>query len=361
LQQLWESAEMIWQSIKNTYKNKFSILITGIVIALVGAFWILAPKPLSYQHYIDISASFLLVCFSVLFPLTINSYFDQTHKVQEVQTELRESNLVKNEISCLSDIGKVRELDEDSVFVAKIFSTVNGISSRKALLMVCDGMGGHSKGEVASCLASLSVAKEIVPELLAGKSDYKTLLSNAVSNANTQVLNYATENPVCEGMGTTMTVAIADQNNLQIAHVGDTRAYLVSNSQISQLTKDHSYVQELVDKGEITKEEAKRHPQKNVITRVVGVYADVIVDVYGYRLQSDAQLLMCCDGLVNHVNDNEIKDIVQSSLMAKKACASLIDLANSRGGKDNISVVLTPVFSNLFPINEKTQQIAKLN
>jgi PPM family protein phosphatase len=259
-----------------------------------------------------------------------------------------ENSSLREEIGYLSDIGKVREIDEDSVFVATAFSPSNGFSTKKTLMIVSDGMGGHSKGEVASYLATTSVAKEIVPKLFDEEKTTKDDLVRAIKQANSKILDYSSNHPECEGMGTTMTIALICHPEIYLAHVGDSRAYAILKNEIRQLTKDHSLVQEMVDRGEISKEEAKKHPQKNIITRVVGIFPDIEVETHTYTWKGNTKLFLCCDGLVNHVSDDEIKDIVLKSSSPNDACLNLIKLANERGGKDNISVILTPSLTSWF-------------
>jgi protein phosphatase len=179
---------------------------------------------------------------------------------------------LENRFGYLSDVGRKRDLDEDSVLIVKAFSTYGEKPAERTLLIVADGMGGHSKGELASSLGTSIVTEACFPKLIDKdpKIDYEATLSDSMKQANQKILNYSIEHPECEGMGTTMTAAIVDEKQASFAHVGDTRAYIINAGKITQLTKDHSYVQELVDKGEITPEEARIHPKKNVI-RMVGV------------------------------------------------------------------------------------------
>ena len=271
----------------------------------------------------------------------------------EIKQERNDKSLFK-EIGCLSDTGKVRRLDEDSVAVIRLFSTFEEGPIEKIFLAVADGMGGHSKGEVASRLGIATIAEHVMPRLSANKRDdaLNEILRSSIKEANKQILAYVMDHPECEGMGTTMTVAIIDREKLCIGHVGDSRAYLLCEQEILQLTKDHSFVQELVDKGEITPEEARHHPKRNIITRVVGYHPDVEPDTYEYRWKANDRILICCDGLVTHVEDGEIAETVLNAITSMEACKNLVKLANDRGGKDNISVVLTPRLSDLFSQNK---------
>ena len=145
-----------------------------------------------------------------------------------------------------------------------------------------------------------------------------------------------------------MTAVIIENEDIYVGHVGDTRAYLISEEEITQITKDHSLVQQMVDNGEITEDQARNHPQKNVITRVVGYYVDVDVDVITLKWKKNDRILVCCDGLTTHVEDFEIKDIILSSSTPQEACAALIETANKRGGRDNISAIVTPPLGSIF-------------
>ena len=247
-------------------------------------------------------------------------------------------------IGLSSDVGKARCIDEDSVLSIEINSLSESQTRKRILLLIADGMGGHNKGEVASRIAAQAVANRIIKTLMSpseiGPITYHRELSEAINAANTEILNYATKNPDCEGMGTTISLAIIDGNKLHTAHVGDSRIYVINKGEIRQITRDHSYVQELIDQEEITPEEAKNHPQKNVITRVVGYYSEINADVGTLLINADDFVLLCCDGLPNHVEDEEIKRILLRNTNPKKACDELIALANSRGGTDNISVII---------------------
>jgi protein phosphatase len=252
----------------------------------------------------------------------------------------------QDRIGISSDVGKARDIDEDSVLSIEINSLSESKTSKRILLLIADGLGGHNKGEVASRIAAQAVAARIIRTLMSSSEiapiTYHRELTDAINAANTEILDYASKNPDCEGMGTTISLAVLDGNQIHLAHVGDSRIYVISAEEIRQVTRDHSYVQELVDQEKITQEQAKNHPRKNVITRVVGYYSDVKVDVGSLLVDSSDYVLLCCDGLTNHVEDDEIKQIVLRIADPKKACDELIALANKRGGTDNISVIIIP-------------------
>jgi len=245
-------------------------------------------------------------------------------------------------IGYLSDVGMMRTLDEDSILVINANPQIPNKISRQ-LLIVADGVGGHSKGEIASYLGVKRAAEVIFPWISREGVDkmFSKIIQGSFAEANTSILEYAKDNPGCEGMGTTMTLALIDDSTIYIGHVGDTRAYLINEGSIMRLTKDHSLVQELIDKGEITEEESLHHPQKNVITRVVGYHPKVECELITRKINIGDRLLICCDGLTNYVRDTELKEIVMFN-DSQIACKLLVDLANQRGGSDNISVIITP-------------------
>ncbi len=245
-------------------------------------------------------------------------------------------------IGYLSDVGQMRSVDEDSILIIQSNPQIPNKISRQ-LLIVADGVGGHSKGEIASYFGVKKVAEVIFPWISREGVDkmFSKIIQGSITEANTSILEYTKDHPECEGMGTTMTLALIDESTIYIGHVGDTRAYLINKGNIERLTKDHSQVQELIDKGEITEEEALHHPQRNVITRVVGYHPKVECDLITRKINIGDRLLMCCDGLTNYVRDAELNEIVMSN-EPQTACNLLVNLANQRGGSDNISVIVTP-------------------
>jgi protein phosphatase len=211
-------------------------------------------------------------------------------------------------------------------------------------MIVGDGMGGHQKGELASSMGVGVVAETIQPLLVTnGEVDFPAGLKRAIGEANSRILDYSTNHPECAGMGTTLTAAVISESQLVIGHVGDSRAYLIDGNEIMQLTKDHAVVQEMVDRGEITKEQARTHPKRNIITRVVGYHGQVEADIYSASLKDGDRVLLCCDGLTIHLNDDEIKQVVLQNPNPKEASAGLVALAKERGGQDNISVIVAAV------------------
>ena len=245
----------------------------------------------------------------------------------------------------LSDVGKVRETDEDFVSVLKLsgaFGTVH-------ILAVADGMGGHAKGEVASKLATKEMCKVWVESFskiaileLFNEIDFESVLAKGIKNANEKILEYTSKNPEASGMGTTSVCAIVDDRGIvTIANVGDSRAYVISDkSGIRQETKDHSLVQQLLDKNEINEEEARNHPNKNVITKAVGLSPSLEPDIKTVQLKNDESLLLCSDGVLAHLSDDDIKKIIQETPDPNNACEKIVDMTNERGGSDNISLII---------------------
>lgn len=243
-----------------------------------------------------------------------------------------------------SNVGKVRPVDEDSLLAMEIQTAYLSEPRTRLLLMVADGMGGHRRGDVASRIAVRAVARTILP-LLTTQEDiprgtYDRELRAAVGQANQAIFAEAERHPECEGMGTTLSLAIVDGRNLHVANVGDSRAYIINAREICQVTRDHSLVQEMVDRGELSPEEARHHPRKNVITMALGVYDEVTPDIGCITTEPGEMVLVCCDGLINHVEDDDIQRVVVEASDPQTACEILVALANKGGGTDNISVII---------------------
>ena len=255
------------------------------------------------------------------------------------KTLINENDLKSRKIGMITDVGKVRTIDEDSILVADLSFGINSESEKFLLLAVADGMGGHAKGEEASKIALNTLTKTIIPELF-GDTSFTELLENGIKNANQEILDYTTKNPESSGMGTTTVCALVKGNDIHLVNVGDSRAYVISNDEIRRVTKDHSYVQALIDEGKITEEEAREHPQKNVITKAVGIMESVEPDTMKLTLDNDESLLLCCDGVIAHLNDEDIHKIICNASNPQNACQQIVDLANERGGTDNISLII---------------------
>ena len=236
---------------------------------------------------------------------------------------------MKIEVGNLTDVGKKRTHNEDYF---GFFERAPG----EILAIVADGMGGHASGEVAS-----RMGVEMIHEIyLKERTDKDVLeaLKSAFQITNFTILQKSLEQESLNGMGTTATALVLKNDQAFIGHMGDSRAYLFRNSTISQLTKDHSLVERMVDQGLLSREEAYSHPQKNVIYKTLGVNMDAGLDLLGPIPVTIGDIfLLCSDGLTNHVTDEEMLNIVSKEL-PQRACKNLILLANQRGGQDNITV-----------------------
>lgn len=231
----------------------------------------------------------------------------------------------------ITDVGRKRSVNQDYVYKSD-----SAVGSFPNLYIVADGMGGHNAGDYASKYSVEVVCQEI------GRSketDPLKILDQAVLIANKKVLEKASTEERLRGMGTTIVTATVINDVLYFANVGDSRLYIIRDG-ITQLSKDHSLVEELVRLGGINPEEARNHPEKNKITRAIGAYTKLEVDCFEHKLEKDDIILMCSDGLSNMVDDIEIFKIIQSSRDIIEAAEHLIDQANRNGGNDNIGVVL---------------------
>lgn len=225
------------------------------------------------------------------------------------------------------------------------------IAENPTLFIVADGMGGHAAGEIASQIAIDATLDQIKkadspPEQFVGEynkniSDAANRLASAVRLANQVIYKTAQDNKAWRGMGTTITVVWPVANDkIAIAHVGDSRIYLIRDNKIKRLTRDHSIIEEQIDQGLITEKQVPNSGVKNIITRCLGYESQVQVDVNELELENDDKLLLCSDGLTNMVSDEEILDILNTKEKLATICDKLIETANRKGGKDNITVVL---------------------
>ena len=238
------------------------------------------------------------------------------------------------EVFGLSDVGCIRELNEDCYCICGF-----GDNSERGFCILADGMGGHNAGEVASQNAVKLIAEEMNRLIESGEKEIPGQLSRAVSAANTGVYTMASENPIHRGMGTTVVTAFIDDGTAYVANVGDSRAYAVRDDEIVQITTDHSVVSELVMRGTITKEEARLHPQKNIITRAVGTDKSVRTDIFEYNYSPGDVMIICSDGLSTMLDDNRILEIIKSKKTSEDTVNSLIAAAKDEGGLDNITVI----------------------
>lgn len=231
-----------------------------------------------------------------------------------------------------TDRGRVRTDNQDAYFAGKI-------TDDSVFAVVCDGMGGANAGNVASELAVRHISEYVIRSYRDGMdmTDTEKTLKNAIVSANISLYDKAVNNAELAGMGTTAVAAFVKDGTAVIAHVGDSRIYLV-NGEIKQLTRDHSVVQSLIESGKITPEDAKVHPRKNVITRALGAEENVAVDSDCLNLSNGDTLLLCSDGLTNFLDDKDILTVFQNNDISAVA-ERLVETANENGGGDNITVV----------------------
>ncbi|MBQ9082935.1 MAG: Stp1/IreP family PP2C-type Ser/Thr phosphatase [Clostridia bacterium] len=233
-----------------------------------------------------------------------------------------------------TDTGRLRDNNQDSMVALML-------PDDAAFAAVCDGMGGANGGNVASALAVAAIEDKIRTEYRPEMDDDAVceLLATAVDIANETVYAKAQEDPELFGMGTTAVLALIRDNTAILANVGDSRGVLFSKDGAMQLTKDHSYVQVMIDNGSITEEEALTHPRRNIITRAVGIMSSVLVDTFVYPIQEDDVILLCSDGLTNEISYDSILTMMEEPVWENLA-EKLVAQANENGGRDNVTVVL---------------------
>lgn len=238
----------------------------------------------------------------------------------------------------ISDIGKKRQLNQDYVYVSE-----TPVGMLPNLFIVADGMGGHNAGDYASKITVETILNEVS---LSSESNPEQLLREAITRANELVVAVASRASDLAGMGTTVVAATCKGRLLEVANVGDSRLYVVHEKDgIEQITRDHSLVEEMVRLGGIAKDDARNHPDKNIITRAVGGKDTVEADFFTVELQEKDTVLMCSDGLTNMLEDEEIYSILKCERSIREKAQELVDKANDRGGKDNISVILIAPFA----------------
>lgn len=232
----------------------------------------------------------------------------------------------------LTDIGRQRQLNQDYVFTSEV-----AVGPLPNLFIVADGMGGHKAGE----FASKSAVETIVNEVNRSKEKNAVkVLGKAIQKANEKVRQKASMDENYQGMGTTLVLASYSGHTLCVANVGDSRLYLISDK-IRQITTDHSLVEEMIRMGGLDREKARSHPDKNIITRAVGVVDEVDADFFEVDdIKTGDIVLMCSDGLSNMISDTELEEIVREETSLEDRAKKMIALANQRGGKDNITVIL---------------------
>ncbi|MCL6426254.1 MULTISPECIES: protein-serine/threonine phosphatase PrpC [Bacillus] len=234
-----------------------------------------------------------------------------------------------------TDTGKIRQHNEDD---AGIFKGKDEF----ILAVVADGMGGHLAGDVASKMAVKAMGEkwneaETIPT---APSECEKWLIEQILSVNSKIYDHAQAHEECQGMGTTIVCALFTGKTVSVAHIGDSRCYLLQDDDFVQVTEDHSLVNELVRTGEISREDAEHHPRKNVLTKALGTDQSVSIDTRSFDIEPGDKLLLCSDGLTNKVEGTELKDILQSDSAPQEKVNLLVDKANQNGGEDNITAVL---------------------
>ncbi len=236
----------------------------------------------------------------------------------------------------ITDIGKRRKLNQDYVYTSE-----RPVGNLPNVFIVADGMGGHNAGDYASKYTVETIVREIAASF---EVNPEKILAKAIEVANEDIIRLARENVEMEGMGTTVVVATCMGKYLRVANVGDSRLYVVGEK-ITQITRDHSLVEEMVRMGGIDRETARNHPDKNIITRAIGATEKVEVDFFDVELKPGEIVLMCSDGLTNMLEDEEIRMILNGQRDIVEKAEELVKAANNNGGKDNIAVILIEPFA----------------
>ncbi len=235
-----------------------------------------------------------------------------------------------------SDRGITREINEDSY---KIISGRDGLPDT---FIVADGMGGHNSGELASLMA-VDLSEEYLLKFFQPDIDeegMQSFICNMMTEVNKSIFSKAKESEENFGMGTTFVIGIFLKAKLFIGHVGDSRVYLLRNGLLQRLTTDHSYIEELIKNGSLTREEAHNHPKKNIITRALGCEENVVIDTYCVDVNEDDIFILCTDGLTNMLSEDEILSVINNNDDPHYLCSELVRLANEKGGEDNITVII---------------------
>lgn len=231
----------------------------------------------------------------------------------------------------LTDTGKVRDHNEDNVII------LNN-DHNEFLLAVADGMGGHKAGEVASAIVINHLTEEFYNlDSIGSKDNAIEFLRNIVIEMNKKIFEYTKENPDSKGMGTTFVCAIKTEDYLLYGNIGDSSGFVIKNHKLHKVTKDHTLVNLLVSTGELTPEEAKYHPRKNVLMRALGANDPIEIDIFDVDIKNDG-ILLCSDGLTNMITEEQIERVLNEEVSAEGTVEKLIRKANARGGNDNISV-----------------------
>lgn len=267
----------------------------------------------------------------------INNLFGNKNKPVAYEQRSDPMEPVDIKAVVVSDLGNIRTNNEDMGLFFKI-ADENVLREKGYMLIVADGMGGHNAGEVASRMATDIICREYYNQK---SSSVEKNLEKALTFANKTIFEKASSQQAFQGMGTTCTVLVVIEMDVYYAHVGDSRAYIQKGGSIMQITEDHTYVQQLVNSGDITAPEAAVHPKRNILTNAMGTKADLRIDTgkSKHAFENNDRLLLCSDGLYDYLNDEELnKLLIENNL--KNAASNMIAMAKQRGGHDNITVVL---------------------
>ncbi|MEM7115446.1 MAG: Stp1/IreP family PP2C-type Ser/Thr phosphatase [Chloroflexota bacterium] len=274
-------------------------------------------------------------------PLTATEFVSQLTALAE---QIRHPTSYAHDVGAISDVGMARQLNEDSFMTLALTQNNRSVNQPIGIYVVADGMGGHEGGEIASGLVTQVMAQTAVSDLLTPATshqelpDYANWIIQAVQQANTAVFQHAQS--AQNDMGTTVVATLVVGDTAYVAHVGDSRAYLVNESGIQSITTDHSLVERYIAAGQLTPEEARHHPQANIVYRTIGEKPVVEVDMQQLTLAPDDCILLCSDGLNGMITDETIAQIVQRAASPQAACRTLIEAANLAGGDDNVTAVL---------------------
>lgn len=238
----------------------------------------------------------------------------------------------------MTDVGRIRSQNQDYVFASQ-----EPIGNLPNLFVLADGMGGHNAGDYASRCAVSVIEASVKKDM---SFNPIKIMRHAIELANETIYQQAKEDTTKAGMGTTLVAVTIVGYYAYVANVGDSRLYISDEQGMIQITRDHSWIAEMVRRGEISKEEARNHPDKNIITRALGASEEVKIDFFDIQLETNHRILMCSDGLSNMVSDENMQEILQSTSEIEESGKELVAQANNNGGRDNISVILVEPFTN---------------
>jgi protein phosphatase len=231
----------------------------------------------------------------------------------------------------ITDVGQKRNMNQDYVYTSD-----KSVGNLPNLYVVADGMGGHNAGDFASKFTVQQLVKSIDSN---PETNPIKIIRKSIEIANNELIQKSIENSELTGMGTTLVVATIVNDYIYVANIGDSRLYII-NHEIKQITKDHSLVEEMIRLGEIDRQDARNHPDKNIITRAIGAGEDIAVDFFEMKLEVGDTILMCSDGLTNMIEDEEIQEIINQQSTPEQKAEKLVQIANKNGGKDNIAVII---------------------